>query len=57
MEGGAPLIVARADPSSHLVVVGGHGRLTALAMHPEEIPRPLEILLGEGAAVRRWSCY
>jgi hypothetical protein len=55
--GGAPLIAARADRSSHLVLLEGHGRLTALAMHPEEMPRPLEILLGEGEAVRRWSCY
>jgi hypothetical protein len=54
---GAPLIVVRADPPSPLVVVEGHGRLTALAMHPEAIPRPLEVLLGEGESVRRWGCY
>jgi hypothetical protein len=54
---GPPLVVARADPSSHAVVVEGHGRLTALALHPEEIPRPLEVILGEGEAIRRWGCY
>jgi hypothetical protein len=32
-------------------------RLTALAMHPEDVVRPLEILLGEGEAVLRWGCY
>ena len=55
--GGPPLIAGRADPSSHLVVIEGHARLTALAFHPEEIPRPLEILLGESAAIRGWGCY
>lgn len=55
--GGPPLIVARADPSSHLVMIEGHSRLTALALHPEEIPRTLEVLLGEGEAIRSWSCY
>jgi hypothetical protein len=55
--GAAPLICARADRRSHLVVIEGHGRLTALAMHPESIPSPLEVLLGEGVGIRRWSCY
>lgn len=55
--GGEPLIVVRAGQGSHLVVVEGHGRLTALAMHPDDIPRPLEVLLGEGDAVRSWGCY
>ena len=57
VEGGQPLIVVRASASSHLVVVEGHARLTALAMHPETIPRPLEVLLGQGEAVRGWGCY
>jgi hypothetical protein len=57
LEGGRPLIVVRASASSHLVVVEGHGRLTALAMHPATIPAPLEVLLGEGEAVRSWGCY
>ena len=52
-----PLICVRADPRSHLVVLEGHVRLTALAMDPETIPSPLEILLGEGEAVRSWGCY
>jgi hypothetical protein len=39
------------------VAIEGHVRLTALALRPESIPSPLEILLGEGEAVRRWSCY
>lgn len=55
--GGEPLIVVCAGPPSHLVVVEGHGRLTALALHPQDIPHPLEMLLGEGEAVRRWGCY
>jgi hypothetical protein len=57
LPGGPPLIAARADAASHLVVVEGHSRLTALALHPEQIPRPLEILLGEGPALRSWGCY
>lgn len=55
--GGEPLIVVRAEPSSHLVVAKGHGRLTPLALHQDDIPHPLEVLLGEGEAVRRWGCY
>jgi hypothetical protein len=55
--GGPPLIAARADPSSRLVVIEGHARLTALAFDPDEIPRPLEILLGEGESIRGWGCY
>jgi len=56
-EGSPPLIVVRADPSSHLVVLEGHVRLTALAMNPEAIPRPLAVIVGEGEAVRPWDCY
>jgi hypothetical protein len=55
--GGPPLIVVRADGTSHTMVVEGHGRLVALAMHPEELPTQLEVLLGEGASIRRWSLY
>jgi hypothetical protein len=55
--GGQPPIVVRAAPGSHLVVVEGHWRLTALAMHPDELPPALRSLLGEGEAVRRWGCY
>jgi hypothetical protein len=55
--GPAPLIAIRAAPGERLVVVEGHVRLTALATTPDAIPRPLEVLLGEGAAVRRWGCY
>jgi hypothetical protein len=53
----APLIVIRAGPRDHLVVVEGHVRLTALAMSPDTIPAPLEVLLGETESVRRWGCY
>jgi hypothetical protein len=55
--GGPPLIVVRADASAHAMVVEGHGRLVAAAMHPEELPPQLEILLGEGASIRDWSLY
>ena len=57
VEGCPPLIVVRADPSSHLVVLEGHVRLTALAMNPDAIPRPLAVIVGEGEAVRPWDCY
>jgi hypothetical protein len=52
-----PLIVVRASPSSHLMVVEGHGRLTTYAMQPSRMPNPLEVLLGEGASIRAWSLY
>jgi hypothetical protein len=55
--GSPPLLCARADAHSHLVVIEGHARLTALALQPESIPSPLEILLGEGEAVRRRGRY
>jgi hypothetical protein len=55
--GGPPLIVVPADAAAHMMVVEGHGRLVALAMHPEELPRQLEVLLGEGASIRAWDLY
>lgn len=55
--GGPPLIVVRADASSHTMVVEGHGRLVAAAMHPEDLPPQLEVFLGEGASIRQWSLY
>lgn len=55
--GGEPLIVVRADPAAHVMVVEGHGRLVAMAMHPEELPPQVELLLGEGESIRRWSLY
>lgn len=55
--GAEPLIVVRAAPADHLCVIEGHVRLTALAMHPDAIPPTLEILLGEGEAVRGWTSY
>lgn len=55
--GGQPLIVVRAGPGAHVMVVEGHGRLVAMAMHPEELPAQLELLLGEGETIRRWNLY
>lgn len=52
-----PLIVLRAKPGARLVVVEGHARLTAYASFPESLPDQVEILLGEGEAVGRWSLY
>jgi hypothetical protein len=39
------------------MVVEDHGRLVALAMHPEELPQHVELLLGEGDSVCGWSLY
>ena len=55
--GAEPMIVIRAGPADRLCVVEGHVRLTALAMHPESIPRRLGVFLGEGEAVRGWPSY
>lgn len=55
--GPLPLIVVRADAAAHLVVLEGHVRLTAFALYPERLPAELEVLLGEGESVRRWSLY
>lgn len=55
--GGQPLIVVRANPEAHVMVVEGHGRLVAMAMHPEELPPEVELLLGERETIRRWSLY
>ena len=55
--GGPPLIVVRADPTAHLMVVEGHGRLVAIALHPEDLPAQLDVLLGEGVSIRRWGLY
>jgi hypothetical protein len=52
-----PLIVVRADPVSHLMVVEGHSRLEAYARQPERLPPQLEVLLGEGERIRAWSLY
>ena len=52
-----PLIAVRAAPGERIVLVEGHVRLTAYAFFPERIPRPLEVLLGEGEGVRRFGCY
>jgi hypothetical protein len=51
------LIVVRADPASHVMVVEGHSRLEAYALHSELLPAQLEVLLGEGSSIRRWSLY
>jgi hypothetical protein len=51
---GPPLIVVRPDPASPLVVVEGHVRLTAFAVHPQHLPPGLEVLLGEGSAAAGW---
>jgi len=28
-----------------------------MAMSPDKIPDPLDVLLGEGASIRSWSLY
>jgi hypothetical protein len=52
-----PLILVRADASSHLVVLEGHLRLGAYAAHPGSLPDELDVFLGEGDAVARWGLY
>jgi hypothetical protein len=52
----APLILVRADAASHLMVVEGHGRLTAISLDPERVDT-LDVLLGEGESIRGWSLY
>lgn len=49
------LIVVTTPDRSRLVVLEGHGRLTAYALFPERIPAELEILLGVSAEMAGWS--
>jgi hypothetical protein len=51
------LILVRADADAPLVVLEGHGRLTAFALFPERVPSEIELYLGEGSAVARWPIY
>lgn len=52
-----PELIAVAEPGGPLVLVEGHSRLTAYALHPEYLPARLEILLGLSEHVRDWSEY
>ena len=51
------LIVVRAGPEAPLVVVEGHGRLTAYALYPEFLPPALEVFLGTSARMAEWVQY
>jgi hypothetical protein len=51
------LIAVTTDLSAPPVLVEGHVRLTAYALHPEFLPPRLEILLGISPRVREWSEY
>ena len=51
-----PELIAVAPPDrSRLVVVEGHVRLTAYALHPEYLPAELEIYLGTSEDMHRWT--
>jgi hypothetical protein len=59
LEAGRPpeLIVVRASEVAPLVVLEGHGRLTAFALFSQRLLSEVELYLGEGAAVERWPIY
>jgi len=53
---GAPeLIAATTSALAPVVLVEGHGRLTAAALFPELVPDELELLLGISAEMAAWS--
>jgi hypothetical protein len=49
------LIVVTTSELSPLVLLEGHGRLTAYAVFPDRLPNELEILLGISAEMAQWS--
>ena len=51
------LILVTAGGSAPLVVLEGHGRLTAMALRPEVVPPELEALLGTSPSMHGWGCY
>jgi hypothetical protein len=60
LEGGArfpELILVRATPTDHLVVLEGHLRLTAYMLAPSRIPEEMEVMLGESPQLHQWDCY
>ena len=51
-----PELIAIAPPDlSKLVVLEGHVRLTAYALFPDVLPAELEVFVGTGEHVERWS--
>lgn len=52
-----PIICVRADTSSHLVVLEGHARLTAMALAADHLPQETPVLLSTSPTVTNWPCY
>jgi hypothetical protein len=52
-----PELIAVRAPSSYLVLLEGHARLTAYALYPQHLPEELEIFLGESPEMTGWSEY
>jgi hypothetical protein len=50
-----PLILV--DGPDGLVVLEGHVRLTAYALHPAAVPPELEALVGRSPTMSRWALY
>ena len=52
-----PLIVVSGGPSTRLVVLEGHARLTAFAMRPDALPSELDVMLGTSPHMAQWGLY
>jgi hypothetical protein len=52
-----PLIVVAEPDCSKLVLLEGHVRLTAYALHPEYLPDELEVYLGTSAEMSSWALF
>jgi hypothetical protein len=52
-----PLILVSSAPHMQLVVLEGHARLTAYAMHPDALPSEVEVLLGTSFDMVHWPLY
>jgi hypothetical protein len=53
----APLILAATHEAGGLVVVEGHGRLTAYVLELARLPDEIKVLVGSSAEVARWPLY
>lgn len=52
-----PLILVTTEPGGALVVLEGHGRLTAFMLARDQLPPELEVLVGSSPAMTRWGCW
>jgi hypothetical protein len=52
-----PLILVTTSPPGDLLVLEGHGRLTAYMLARDHLPAELDVLVGYSAEMTRWDCW